>query len=73
MSRYDHGVGPQPGTGLPRDLDEGARIAAAVLSDLMADWSPEDRADALDALQQDLAEGGRISLYFGAEPDGGRP
>jgi hypothetical protein len=38
------------------------RLAAAALEGLMADWAPEDRAAALDALHRDLADGGRISV-----------
>lgn len=46
----------------PRPDPSPAELAAAALEGLMADWDPEDRAAALDALSADLADGGRITV-----------
>lgn len=68
LARYPAAPGDDA---LPADLKaliarnakaRGAQIAATAR--LMADWSPEDRAGMLGALAADLAEGGRISVFF---------
>jgi len=71
---FDRGVGPAPHCWqVARDPDipvreqAGIEFAAAALDSLMAGLSPEDRADMLDALREDLAEGGSISVYLGDE------
>lgn len=48
-----------------REPDGGVEIAEAALSSLMAGWSPRNRAEALAALQQDLAEGGSLTVRVG--------